>query len=132
MIPRTRAGTRRYQKSKVWAILITFGLGWIVLKSFPVDTERIVQTLISPPPAPGEAFRERESGIPVQARAVIESADPAEPGVWKARSLDGHPFRLVWEAAGPPPAAGDTLLVRGTYEWDPEGGRVAVSGAPAP
>ncbi|NNE43700.1 MAG: hypothetical protein HKN12_05810, partial [Gemmatimonadetes bacterium] len=128
IFPRTRASTRRYQRSKVVAILITFGIGWIVLKLAPIDAERIVKRLIAPPPGPAEHFESRESEVATQTRAVIGRATSAG---WEARSLDGHPFVLIRESGAPgaAPAPGDTVLVRGIYTWDPAGGRILVNGS---
>jgi len=124
---------RRYGRHKAIAILVTFAAVWIVVR-FLLPDRAIVDKLekwANPLPGPEEAFRERLSGVLVEAPAVIEKvlpdttlsvgAGPTQRFV--ARTPAGHPFTVFRDlAAAPSLAVGDTLTLRGTYAWDPRGG----------
>jgi hypothetical protein len=143
IFPRTRGARQRYQRHKVIAIVVTFAVGWAAWKLLP-DGALPARWTRPPPPTPDSAFRDRASGMTVEATAVVEEALPDSVDAlgagslrrWRLRTVTGHPFVLVEDVlveppgAGPAPAPGDTLRVRGTYEWSNTGG--TVRSAPSP
>ncbi len=124
---------QRYGRSKVVAILVTFAVVWVWLKWFAPDWRDTLQAFGTR--TPEVAFRERRSGAWVQAEAKVEnalpdSADAAGTMFHRARlrSADGHPFTLLHtEDAKHAPAEGDSVRVRGVYDWDLKGGAVTVT-----
>lgn len=130
------SGSReRYGRHKAIAILVTFALGWTAVKILAPEWQGSLPWAFAK--TPKRAFEERASGVPVQARGVIEAAAPdtvlqgdVAPR-WRARTRDGHPFTWLAVPGSAPPgvAPGDSLLVRGRYVWDPAGGTV-VTGEP--
>ena len=124
---------QRYGRSKVIAILVTFAVVWAWLTWFAPDWKENLQGFGTR--TPDVAFRERRDGVWVQARATVEaplpdSADAAGTMFRRARvrAADGHPFTLMHrERPAKAPAPGDSVHVRGVYDWDLKGGVVIVT-----
>lgn len=124
---------RRYGRNKVVAAVVTFVVLWIWLKFFAPDWRDTLAGFGTR--TPGYAFRERLSGVVVQSRAVVEEMLPdssvagSEPlRRAKLRAPDGHPFTLQRAADKPLPLSpGDTVRVRGIYDWGLRGGAVTIT-----
>lgn len=124
---------QRYGRSKVIAALVTFFVLWAWLKWFAPDWKDNLQGFGTRPP--DVAFRERKSGFWVQTEANVEavlpdSADGAGATFHRARlrSTAGHPFTLMHRLEGErAPAEGDSVRVRGVYDFDLKGGAVTVT-----
>jgi hypothetical protein len=124
---------QRYGKRKVVAAAVTFAVLWAWLTWFAPDWKDNLQGFGTRPP--DVAFRERKSGAWVQTAAKVESALPdsadAAGTVFhraRLRSVAGHPFTLLHTEDGKhAPAEGDSVRVRGVYEWDLKGGAVVVT-----
>lgn len=133
LFPRSNKALYRYGRHKVVAILVTFVVVWSWLNWFAPDLRDTLRGFGIR--TPGAAFRERLSGEVVQARAVVEdvladsvSADGVTFRRARLRSVAGHPFLLLHsEPTDPVAAPGDTVRVRGIYEWGLRGGTVSTS-----
>jgi subtilisin family serine protease len=140
IFPRGRKALQRYGRNKVIAILVTFAVLWIYLKVFAprglllsrLDWEPRVVT-------PGKAWDERWSNVVVGADGVVEavfsdsvlaSAGGAAALVLrrtKVRTVEGHPVIVLHDAGavGPGrPDVGDSVSVKGMYDWSTGGGVV--------
>jgi len=133
ILPRGRAARQRYGRNKVVAALVTFAVLWIWLTYFAPDWRDALAGFGTRTPA--YAFRERLSGVTVQTRAVVEEVLPDSSAAGprplrraRLRTLDGHPFTLQEATDEPLPLApGDTVVVRGLYDWGLRGGAVTVT-----
>jgi len=76
---------------------------------------------------PEKAFEQRATGEMVHAIAVVEAVPGDSVGGWRLRTLEGHPFAVV-HVGTPVLAVGDTVVVRGAYDWDTRGGTVDTKG----
>jgi hypothetical protein len=126
--PRTQRQRQRYLRHKVIAILATFALGYAAVKLFvPRDHEAFQSLEALVLRTPEKAFRERATGEMVHAVAIVEAVPGDSSDVWHLRTLEGHPFDAIHEGAVPL-AVGDTVVVRGAYEWTLQGGAVDTKG----
>ncbi|MEZ5063931.1 MAG: hypothetical protein R3B81_04310 [bacterium] len=128
--PRTRKQRQRYLRHKVIAIVATFVLGYGLFRFlFPVGQREAFEGLESLVlRSPARAFEERVSGEMVHAVAVVEAAPTDSVPGWQVRALDGHPFAIVDVPGDFRAEPGDTIVVRGSYEWNTRGGIVDPKG----
>jgi hypothetical protein len=125
-------GSERYGRHKAIAILVTFALGWLAVRFWAPEWKGSLPWAFAD--SPRRAFEERRSGVPVRAFGIVEAALPDSSlaaGVavrWRARTRDGHPFTWLQDPASSavPAAPGDSLMLRGRYEWDSTGGTVVT------
>ena len=126
--PRTRGQRQRYLRHKVIAILATFALGYAAVRLYvPRDHAALEALEAIVLRSPGQAFEQRATGEMVHAVAVVEAVPGDSSATWRMRTLKGHPFDLMGSGVVGL-AVGDTVVVRGAYDWDPRGGSVDPKG----
>ncbi len=128
-LPRAKGTPRRYHRNKAFFALGTFLVVYALLRWFAPDLRDDLQGFALR--TPGNAFRERRSGDLVQARARVEEALRDSTGAdgdivsrWRVRSLADHPFTVLVRPGDFAALPGDTVRVRGFYDWDTKGGVV--------
>lgn len=134
LLGRTPQARRRYFRHKLIAMVVTFVVVYAAVKLFvPRETiQEGLEAIVLRTPA--QAFEQRATGELVHAVAVVEAAlpdttiDAVSHRRWRARSIAGHPF-VVFHAAGGSFAAGDSIVVRGGYRFDPQGGSLHTQGS---
>ena len=133
IFPRGGKAMARYGRRKVAAILVTFTVVWGYLNCVAPDRRDALRGVGTR--TPGAAFRERLSGEPVQALAVVEELMVDSLSVSgetfpraRLRTTAGHPFTLLLASTRAAlPSPGDTVRVRGRYDWGLKGGTVTVT-----
>ena len=134
LFPDTPAARHRYGRRKVFAILITFALGYAAVKLFV--PERSVENLRAFIPGldPREAFRQQASDVLVEAVGTVDAvlADSLATGAevatlqrMRVRLDDDFTVLVVHDAeegGRVRVAAGDSVSVRGAYWWSTVGG----------
>ena len=128
-LPRAPGAPRRYHRNKAFFALGTFLVVYALLRWLAPDLRDDLQGFALR--TPGNAFRERRSGDLVQARARVEEALRDSTGAdgdivsrWRVRSLKDHPFTVLVRPGDFVAQPGDTVRVRGFYDWDTKGGVV--------